>query len=172
MIEKLLIFKEIFHSSNILICLSNIAVFVTFLILFFWFVLSKQFDAIILEKVKLISLVAKYDPKFKTVLKNYLYSNDSITLAAKATQQENLRYENNVNALQIEVMPFVYILSTLWTLNLIYMIWYKRKLLFSEWILLLLVLGAFITEVIFYFILVNEWKFIGDFELVYKVVWS
>jgi hypothetical protein len=166
-----LFIKDVFHPSNILICVANISVFVIFLILFFWFILSRQFDAIILEKVSIISLIAKYDPEFRKVLLEYLYSNNtSNDLIAK--KQEELRYRENVNSLQIEVLPFTYILGTILILDIIYMVLHKNKLMFSEWILLILVLGAFITEVIFYFVLVNEWRFIGDFQLIYNILYS
>ncbi len=165
------IIKEVFNSKNLLINLSNIVIFLIFIILFFWFILSRQFDYIVLDKVNIISLLAKYDKDFNETLTEYLNTNESLyEIPKKALEQEESRNAYNFILLQTEVFPFLYVVCTSLIIVILYIIVKRKKLLKAEYYLLSFVVFAFITEVIFYFLVIKEWQFIGDYQLLYNVL--
>lgn len=157
---------EVFDSINILINLLNLVIFIGVIILFFWFVISKQFDNIIYDKTDIIISAARNDENFKAYLKNYLetdYIKNKLPLLAK--QQFGNRTEYNVMLLERELLPFVWSLLTMIGLDVIYMAFKRIKFTYIDYFLLLSVILGFITEILFYYIVIREWKFIGDYTL-------
>lgn len=161
------VYREIFSSVNLFISLANIIVFIIFIIAFFWFVLSNQFQTIILDKVSVIIILAKNDPAFNQTLYNFIKNNN---ITEKAQQQYENRTNHNLQLMFTDLFPFIYAGFVAEVSILIYIILNKIKLSFPEWILLFFVFGAFITDAIVFFTLIYPWQFIGDAKLMSSFV--
>jgi nitrogen fixation-related uncharacterized protein len=164
------IFMEIFNSTNILIVLLTIVFFLGILLLFFWFVLRFQFEDILKSKIEIISLYSKNDPTFKSIMTTLfdIKLPDETLNAAKLISDK--RDEVNLNALSATVMPVLYAFIGLLLLTILYIMKTKGfKFTLAEWILVFFVFGAFLTELLFYYIIIINWKLIGDNEFLFNL---
>ena len=168
--------NEIVNPVNSFIISFNILFFLIVLFIFFWYVLSVQFEVIILNKTELITLYAQNDPSVNQAVTAYVQSINLPELQAAAEADETARNKSNLNLLigypATSNNPFPvfvwYIILSIVTFGLF--IWLcvhaaKNGLTSGDKLLLFLLVLSFITEVIFYFAVVNTWEFIGDYEI-------
>jgi hypothetical protein len=150
-----------FEPVRIFICIFNTKMFMLILTIFFWFVISKQFINALLEKTDIIVLVANENPEFKEYLLQNIKSNyDNVSSIALTNQYNRELY--NFELLVNRIGPFFYGFSTLLFSLLVYIVAKKQYPDKVDCALLFLEISAFSTEVIFYYVLLNNWTFMGD----------
>jgi hypothetical protein len=148
---------------DVLINLCNIIIFIAVIIIFFWFIISKQFNVIILDKVNIITLLCQRDILFRNNIRIYMQNNNSIKKTAE--ELEKLRLAYNTDLLVSQLLPYIYAFGSLIVVCILVIVYKKRIIVRDEYILFLFIFLGFFTEVVFYFVVINGWKFIGDFEL-------
>jgi hypothetical protein len=161
------IINEVFSSKNIIINTSNILIYVIVIILFFIYVISQQIENIILNKIDILIMIANHDPFVKKNLIDYIKNND---LSSAAKTQNNIRFQYNMDLLNINILPYLYILIAIIAADIIYIVFEKIKMTTAEIVLFLSIFCGFITEILFYFIVIKNWNFIGDHEL-YEILY-
>lgn len=151
-------------SFDVLVNLCNVLVYIIVIIIFFWIIISAQFNIIILEKMDIILLICERDKTFKYNIKTLLniVKNSTFEIAKK---QEFERNKENLKLLHSDLMPYIYGIVCLIIANIVYICLTNRKIKYSECLLFVYIFIGFFTEVLFYFIVINEWKYIGDFDL-------
>ncbi len=155
---------------EILLNLFNIITFFIAIISFFWFVVSKQFNIIIVEKLGIFISLCKKDETFKENIHNYLKSEYVKYIYYSANIHEQNRNSYNYDLLTNELFPYLYVLIILIVINIFYIIYKRITINKNDLLLFILMFLGFFTEVIFYFVVINEWKYVGDFELLLLVL--
>lgn len=164
------IMAEVFSPLNIFIIMFNILFFLIVLVLFFWFILSPQFQSIVLDKADIISLLGDSNFKIKTAIGGYLGTIDFDVLEAKANVDSIDRTVINNKNFVDTLLGWFIVIGLVTLASLVFLIKHARKegggIKTSDWILLLLLVFSFTTEIIFYLVVVKPWQFIGDYELI------
>lgn len=158
------IIKKVLEPINLIICLTTINFLTVLLLLFFWFILSEHFIYILLDKLDLIIFYLK-DLEKDIIFDELLNENETL-LKTKSIESYNNRYNYNVVLLFTQgVIPYI-LVFILFDLILICRLKQINK---TDFVLLILSIFSFIFEIMFYFILVQNWKFIGDNEFLFKL---
>lgn len=157
-----------FDSTSIIIAFITIIIFCVIGILFFWFILSDQYIKIILDKTDFIS---DYIGNLDTPIKNANF----IEIDKSRLDESNKREQYNKDLLWTAgVLPFVIVFILLFIVFIIcakyfnYIHHFDRVDLF----LIFCAIIAFIFEVIFYLVVIENWKFIGDNQILLEMVRS
>jgi hypothetical protein len=163
-------FVKNFESSDILITLITITLFLLVIILFFWFVISSHFSDIIHYYLGIINgYVDQQTDKAKEKLKSELLkSRNSIIDKAKKEEEENNQF--NINLIKEKLVPFYASFCVLSFVCFVYMIYYKRPFGNIEILLVLFIFIAFSADLSVYFIIASRWIFLTDQELIKKIV--
>ncbi len=159
---------EIFNPVNNFIIIFNVIFFLGILLLFFWYILSSQFQNIILDKVEIISLLAQNDTTIKKSVQDYIDTVDINQLKISADSDKIKRTDLN-NQLFIEkLLGWFVVLGVVMFIcfYLLYLHAINKKMSKGDMILIFLLIFSFVTEIVFYFAVVTPWKFIGDYELI------
>jgi hypothetical protein len=160
--------NELFSPVNGFIITFNIIFFLGILLLFFWYILSSQFETIILDKVEILTLLSKNDPTIKKNIEEYLSTIDINKLAIIAKNEKETRNIQNNDLFVKKLLGWFIVLGTITMICFILLCLHATKNSISKGDLLLvfLLLFSFVTEIIFYFAVIDSWKFIGDYEIV------
>lgn len=155
-----------FDSATLFICILNVIVFMIVLLLFFWFILSRQFEITIVSKVDIIVLLAKEDINVRKQILNI------IDLNYEQVKNQSIinEYERDVfnwELLKNKLGPMIYIFMGLFKLVFLYIIIKKKSFICVDYLLIFIVLACFIPELLFYYILLENWTFIGD-QIIYQ----
>lgn len=171
-------FGEMTKENSIIILFITVISFLICLIGFFVLLLGEYYQEIILEKVNMIVLYAKENESFK---KQILESVKEYNISPEkpiAEEMTKKRKANNLNAL-VKMGPIPYTLVFV-ILFVIYLGWIafkkrylKRQIAWSnkvDWPLVILALGAFVVEIIFYIVIISNWKILSDTELIHTLL--
>lgn len=167
----------------IFITFLNIGFFMVVQILFFYIIASKQIDVIIESKVDIINEYIKHSDEANDNIKNYLNSDTFKDKHKKALLTEKERMRLNRKIIWLKLKPFLITIFTIVLLSLIVIILFTLKpiqkrfnisqnkidnytLSLSDKVLVLFVLGAFSTELLFFFGMVKKYEFVGDHEII------
>lgn len=157
-----------FTANNTLVSLLTILFFITALVLFFWYIISDQMKIILLDKLEVLKIYSEYDPLFKATLKLKINNKD---LNKEKYEKEILKRNEYNKKLFIDLMSWWFIIiSFLIVLDIFYIVYYKKPLSKAELLLIMFVLTAFVAEIIFYIVIIREWKFIGDNEIAKELI--
>lgn len=160
----------------------NIGFFMVVQIAFFYIIASKQIDVIIKSKAEILNIYSKFSKKTRNNLKNYLKSPEfkEKKRQAELTEKERLRLNKLIIWKKLKYLLIVVLIIILVSIMLI--IYFSMKsvqnkynlsqeriksltLKPSDKILILFVLFAFSTELLFFFGLVQQHEFVGDMEI-------
>lgn len=172
----------------IFITFLNVGFFMVVQILFFYIIASKQVDVIIESKSDIINKFIEHSDKTNDNIKKYLNSNTYKDKYNKGTLTEKERLRLNRKIIWLKLKPFLITVFTIITLSFIALIFFsvpkiQRKfkmspniinnytLSLSDKILIIFVLGAFSTELLFFFGMVKNYEFVGDFEVI-KIIYN
>lgn len=162
-----------FTPVNTTIFFITLISFIISLILFFEFVLADYPEKIILDKTSIIAMYAKENNGFNTMISKQLKDIDNSEIAKLAELDKEARTTNNNKALMDKgVLPFLLVIIAMFIVYVVYLLIikykYKRNLNFekSDIILIILAIMCFMVEIVFYFIIVHNWKFIPDNEVI------
>ncbi len=164
------IIKEVFDPINTLIILLTILFFMTIEILFFWYIVSKEIEKIIQDKSNIISTFAKENKDFKEYIEKYMQDNES-NLKNSSEYQYKIRSEENYKLFYDKFSIPICVIITCIIINIIYLIHIRRVPTKIELLLFGLIIFSFITEFIFYFVVIKEWKYISD-NKIYNILFS
>ncbi len=157
--------KEVFTGINIFIILLNALFFITVLVIFFWFIVSNQFETIILDKVDIVTLLAKNNPSIYNYIKDYVNNNNIEDIKNISDTDKQTRDKNNVKLFINHMIWWFAVLGILCLIVLLYLVIKGKGITTGDIVLILLVSVSFTTEIILFFVLIKPWKFIGDFQL-------
>jgi len=173
----------------IFITFLNIGFFMVVQIAFFYIIASKQIDVIIESKADIIKHYTQYSPRANKNMKKYINSKEfqKKKQTAKLTKEERLRLNRKI--IWIKLRPFLIFIFSIVLISLLLLILFsiksvqsklftsedgginkmtinKMTLSLSDKVLVLFVLGAFSTELLFFFGMVKKYEFIGDMEII------
>ena len=160
--------KEVLQPANIIILLSNILIFVLMEVLFFWYIASKSVERSIGQKMELFIELDQIE-EVRQLYDYLLNTTDVNFILEKAIENEEFRNKYNFELLLTWISPIFIIIIILQIVTIIVLVWKKFKFDSIDFLLLTTVLIAFLSEVIFYFIVVNRTILIGDIEII-KIV--
>jgi len=157
---------ELFSPVNMFIIILNSLFFIGVLVIFFWFILSTQFESIMLDKVDIVTLFAQNDPAVYSSIKEYIDKVDVDQLKATSDSDQNARNTSNTQLFVDNLVWWFAVLGILTLVSFGYLISHGLgNITIGEYMLIFLIILSFTTEIVFYFAMVNSWKFIGDFQL-------
>lgn len=162
------ILSNTFNANNTLVSLLTILFFITALVLFFWFVISDQLKIIILEKLEIIKIYSDNDKNFKNVLKDMVNKQE---LDENNYRQEiNNRNEQNIKTFAEMLIWWFVVVIVCVVANILYITILRKPFDKADIVLVVFVLSAFVAEIIFYLVIIREWKFIGDNEIIKELI--
>ena len=151
-------------------------------IAFFYIIASKQVDVIIESKSDILQHYMKHSVKANADIQKYINSKEfkQKQEAAKLTKKERLRLNRKI--IWLKLKPFLIFIFSIVLVSLLLIILFSIKqvqtklniseskaqsltLSLSDKVLVLFVLGAFSTELLFFFGMVKKYEFIGDMEI-------
>lgn len=154
----------IFNSNNMIINVSNIICFITIQTLFFYFIASKQFNKVLIDKTDIVSSYISHDPELRNSAVQYFQSDDWKALVKQGNQQTSQRDLANLKLIGKRIAPLiagalVVLFGFIFKLN-----YYPAgtKWTRTDTILLSLVMGAFTTEFLFFIGIVSQYQHYGD----------
>ena len=157
--------SNVFKSQNMIIIMSNIIFFIMVQTAFFYFIASKQFNNVLLDKVDIITNYANNNPDVKYSIKETLESEKWQEIYDIAKDQKIERSKENVRLIIKWILPII-------IFGLALLIYFVSKLRIKKenWsnvdnALLILVVGAFSTELLFFFGIVSKYNFYGDQQI-------
>jgi len=158
---------EIFSPVNGFIIVFNVLFFLGVLLIFFWYVLSSQFQTIVLDKVDIITLMATYDENIKTSVTNLIQTINTEELKAAAQAEQIARNTTNQKGFVESLLGWFIVLGVLTLIAFIMLCIHAvgGGINKGDWVLIFLLVLSFVTEIIFYFVVVDSWEFIGDYQL-------
>lgn len=154
-------YSRYFDSVGVFICVLNIIVFMITLMIFFWFIISRQFETVILSKIDIIVLTLKENKVLRDKILEQIYL-EYDNIKNIAVENEQGRNNHNFEQLKNKIGPFIYSFISLLFTIIGYILFKKIKFDIIDVILVFLVIFAFSTEIVLFYVLVNNWIFIGD----------
>ncbi len=136
------------------------------LVIFFWFVISKQFEHVLLSKIDIVVLMAKENEVLKKqLIKNIMIDYDNLQQIAEENEQARMHF--NFELMRNKIGPFLYSFVSLFGLLFSYICIKRIRFDTIDFVLILCEICMYSTEYIFYHIIINGWIFIGD-QTIYK----
>lgn len=154
----------VFDPNNMLVVVANVIFFIVVQTLFFRFVATRQFLNVISNKVGIFNEYLKYDPETSEKVKEYVNTDDTKNAHVAGKEEKKKRNKKNTVLILKWIGPVLMIALGF----LIYYIVQVAKQ--STWSMvdgsmLSLVVLAYSTELLFYFLIVRQYEFYGDQEL-------
>lgn len=159
----------IFTPPNMIITFANIIFFIVVQTLFFKFVASKQFNNVLGNKVGIFNTYVKYNPQFKAAVEEFLGSDQVKAIEEAAKTQEKERNAANNDLIKSWIgIPLVVAVVIL--LIFIWLLFKQSTDSGNAWssidtAILTLVVGAYATELMFFFGIVRRYEFYGDQQI-------
>lgn len=156
--------------ANLLILFCNVFAFIVMETIFFWFVTSQSVDDILSEKAGLVSTFADQNETNRLAMRDYLeLPENTENVPQEASVQFRQRQELNWNLVKAYIVPIAAGVGIIILLLLGAMFFRRQPLTRIDLFLLLLVLGAFMTEMYFYFTVTKQLVYIGDSAALYHM---
>lgn len=167
---KLTSIIDVLDPANLLIVFANVLAFVILETLFFWFVASKSVEDVLQDKADLVTYFVTRRPVTEYDMKVYLETEaNKKKLPTIANEQRQEREVNNWELVKAYIFPIGLICVTIIAALLLFMLFRRQVLTTIDRTLLAMVLGAFLTEVYFYFTVTSQLIYIGDDEITYRM---
>ena len=157
----------LFDPLNLLLIFANLFAFVVMETLFFWYIASNTISEVVKSKSLFLANVANNDPDMKEEMITFLsLPENSTEISMRAASQNKVRNEKNVDMVISRIFP-VAIAMAVACILMVGMIYHRgEKFTRVDYFLLLLVLLAFSTELIFYLVVIKQLEYIGTSKLV------
>ena len=159
-----------FNSYTWINILLTVLFFIIVQTLFFLYIVSKQYDDVILAKAKLISILGEKNNAVKLYI-DTIKQQQLDDLEAKAAIANYKRYELNKELVIKYCFIPANVIGGLLILALLYSIINVNgpKWTYIESISLVLILTSYLTELYFFFFIVKKYEMVGDTEILYNV---
>lgn len=164
---------RMFSKSNSLVMVVTLICFIISLILFFLYAIADYPNTIIYDKVDLIIEYSKHDEKFRQKLISNVNSYYATRDVNRIEDSKKERDEHNTEYLhKAGVLPYLYAVIFFSICLLIFSFTSNKTghLEKCDIILVFMAVSAFVVEVIFYFILLANWKYITDAEVIGSMI--
>jgi amino acid transporter len=155
--------------TSVILILANVLVFIIFQVIFFYFIGSDQLNTLIGEKVDIVNEYLKYNPDYKSKLKDYIDSNEIQSMISKAQDEKKERSKKNINHILLWIGIPVGILLILMFLCVILLKIFKVEWTAIDNVGLTLIVTAYVTELAIYFGVIKKYEFLGDQTLYYYI---
>lgn len=159
---------ECLDRNDLIPVVANVLFFMVVQFLFFKYVASKQYEQVLLSKVDFVNNLQRestiIQKKFSKLKTEYISS-----IKNNALEQEKLRDINN-NKLTNTYIHIPILIACLMLLHLIFIMKSKREWEDTDTLALIFVALAYCTELFFFFFVVRQYEFIGDNNIISKIV--
>jgi len=159
--------SEFTDPINLVLIIFNVLVFILVLIFWFWFIGTQQLFGVIDSKLKGVSNIINENENIETAVDLFIAETLSNKEEIDNTKNEILeRNAHNVTKFHEYLLPLIIVLSLGLIASLGFAV--KRKSVFTRvhaWILLFIIL-AFLTEVFFYLIVVDNFHYVANSTIV------
>lgn len=162
--------RDVINPANLLILFANLLAFVLLQTTFFWFVASRNVEAVLEDKSEYITELMSKRGITLEMLRDYLNSDDAtqkMPEVAKSMRAE--REAENFELLKTYILPVVIALGSALLLVFLALIVRGQPLTSIDLFLLFLVLGAFSTELYFYLTVTSQLIHLSDTRIVYEL---
>lgn len=167
---KVNVIKSFFDPLNMLLIFTNALFFAIVQSLFFWFVISKQVENTIEKITEDVGSLAQ-TPELSLATELYIKDLDADRgMIERAKEQQKAREEKNEKLLQKYIYPIIGVLFGLVILCFAALILTGERFTVVDTVLLLMVIGAFATEFVFYFVVIEPMEYISLAELMNQAV--
>lgn len=164
------IMKEAFTPVNSIITAINIFLFLSLMIFWFWFIGSNQLYIVLENKIAELVNITDNDPVLNVAINQYIEKKRNDTQYIEETRKKIIERNNeNIDSFYSLFLPPLIIL-------LLVIIWLAFKIHTShhkwtriESILVMLMFSAFFTEVVFFFVVVQDFQYIANSEVLLKL---
>lgn len=138
--------------------------------LFFKYVASNQYNNLLLQKARFLTQLGKYNTNVAALIEE-MKKNADINLKSKALESQKIREKINKRLLFNYCIIPIIVVSSILLLIVIYSLFTKAKKSWSyiETISFILILGSYLTELYFFFFMVQKYEIVSDDELTYKL---
>ena len=165
------IFKIVLEPTNMFTTSLNIFLFVSLLFLWFWFIGTQQLKYVIYEKMDQVNNIIKNDPIISKSVDLYL---DTIKEDTKFIEKvRNDIIERNEYNLDIVYkyfgIPILILLSIVLFYGVNIFINFPNKWKIEQNILVILMILAFVTEIIFYFVVIRKFQYVSNSTIIKSV---
>ena len=138
--------------------------------LFFKYIASNQYNNLLLQKARFLTKLGKYNTSIAALIEE-MKKNAEVNLKTKALESQKIRERINKRLIfNYCVIPII-VVSSILLLIVIYSLFTKSKKSWSyiETISFILILGSYLTELYFFFFMVQKYEIVSDDELTYKL---
>lgn len=159
--------KSFFDPLNMIPVFLNLVVFMCVQITFFWFVASRTVTDAFIEKARYIHDLMRRDSTLNASLMAYLFNPVTAEEIPKiAAEQKRRRDEANFQLVITTLGPPIGAALGVLVLLFIIMMFRGQRLTKIDFFLLSLVIFAFSTELVFFFVLVRNYIYLGDLQFI------
>lgn len=163
--------KAFFDPLNMIPVFLNILVFMCVQIVFFWFVASRAVLDAFADKAKYIHDLAQRDPVTNASMLAYLTSESAmVDIPKMAAEQKRQRDEENLRLVFGTLGPPIGFALGMLIFFFLVMLVRGKKFTSVDLLLISLVLFAYSTELVFFFVLVKNYMYLGDVEFLNSIV--
>lgn len=159
--------------STILLIFSNVLIFMMMQILLFWYVISKEIEKIITDKSSILKYIIQNSTVLLYKLNEYISSDEYLKVYNQSLSDAEERNKFNISLTWLWMFfPFTSVTIIIF-IGIIYAIYIHRctskntmKLDKTDMILLITVFLSFLTEILVIFILIIEYVYISDMDII------
>lgn len=163
--------KAFFDPLNMIPVFLNILVFMCMQITFFWFVASRSVIDAFVDKAEYIHDLAQRDPAANLAMLAYLTSESStVDVPKAAAEQKRQRDEENMRLVFSTLGPPIGVTLGILVFFFLLMLVRGKKFTSVDLMLIFLVLFAFSTELVFFFVLVKNYIYLGDVQFLNSII--
>jgi len=164
---------EIIKPSTILVVFFNVLIFMFMEVLLFWYVISKAIENIIIDKSSIVRDIISNSTSLQNQLDTYVNSQQYAVIYNQSLVDAQERTDFNISLTwQWMTAPFSVVIGIL-VGGLIYTAYIHLytsnntlKLDRTDLLVLSLVMLAFLTEIIFIFVLVIRYQYVSDMQVI------
>ncbi len=158
--------------ATAIVVFTNAISFMIMQTLFFWFIMSKSVSGIIDDKSMLIRQIGKSIPEIDELVLNFINSSEFQKKYELALSDNQKRIDHNTQLLWTWMIPPFSIIVGFLSLSVLLEVYFTFRNIRPafrfdkiDFILLMSVFMAFLTEVVFYFTVVSRSKTISDMDV-------
>jgi len=155
--------KFVFTPINTLIFFITTLSFIIALIVFFELILSNYPILILNNKVDIVTIAANQNTSINKYIQQQINSYFQNTQKIQTVENEiQQRKKTNFSCFQNQVLAYLLVLFGLFVLFIIWFIYKNKTIEKIDYLLILFAILSFSVEIIFYFVILYQWKFISD----------
>ena len=165
------IFKIVLEPINMFINSVNIFLFVLLLFLWFWFIGSQQLKYVMYEKIDQVNNIIKNDPIISKSVDIYLDTIKEDTKFIEKVRNDIIeRNEYNIDIVyKYFGIPILILLIISFFYGVNIFIDFPHKWRIEQNVLVVLMILAFVTEIVFYFVVIRKFHYISNSSILKSI---